>query len=202
MAKHDRRKTSGQPPQFATRHDSGAAAGPRRGQRCPEKRSMACASRPGCSCHFHRRLRLPFEPPPSAVINNPARDRSPPPPSQRFHRERRGVLIDDAAHPAGVACQVIHAVRNRFAEGFVQKVVGPEPALDDRADATPGFGATQEWRAWPRRQPPTAQKTAETPCSPQPAQGFRTSEIPSFGHMDRMGESLIGQRYLALGREM
>ena len=35
MAKHDRRKTSGRPPQLATRHDPGAAAGARRGQRCP-----------------------------------------------------------------------------------------------------------------------------------------------------------------------
>ena len=81
----------------------------------------------------------------------PARDRirdathPPPPPPQRLHRERRRVVIDADAHPAGVVGQVVHAIRNRLAEGLVRKVVDPNrlgvtartplpPRIFERAD--------------------------------------------------------------------
>ena len=49
----------------------------------------------------------------------------PPPPPQRLHRERRRVVVDADAHPAGIVGQVVHAVRNRLAEGLVREVVDP-----------------------------------------------------------------------------
>ena len=35
------------------------------------------------------------------------------------------VVVDADAHPAGIVGQIVHAVRNRLAEGLVRKVVDP-----------------------------------------------------------------------------
>ena len=78
---------------------------------------------------FQARTRDPLEPPPSAQINNrsalgyrPFAD-GVPPAAERLNSERGGVMVGADRHPSGVRGHVVDAVRDRFSEFLVRKVV-------------------------------------------------------------------------------
>ena len=104
-----------------------------------------------CSATFHKRERLPLLPPPSAVISSSCAllyRLDPIFVHQRWIALRgkaRRVVIDADANPTLVPTQVIDAVRNRFAQILIQKVVYLDllrfahglpftPAILERAD--------------------------------------------------------------------
>ena len=79
----------------------------------PRPQRAGCRERHPLPCtNNHRRDGYETQP-------NPPLTRAPSPPRTTPCRDRTH------AHPAGVVSQVVHAVRNRLAEGLVQKVVDP-----------------------------------------------------------------------------
>src|SRR5687768_2624995 len=82
-----------------------------------------------CNSTFHRRQRLPMDPPPSAVISNrlargvDLAPHVPPPPPHRLDRKRGRVMIAPHADPAGVGRFVVDAIRDDLAQPLMGKVV-------------------------------------------------------------------------------
>src|SRR5271167_479613 len=82
-----------------------------------------------CSSTFHSRTREPLDPPPSAVIiRRPAfwvalASHRVTPAANGVDGELSGVVIDADADATDVGADVIDAVRDRFAEFFVDEVV-------------------------------------------------------------------------------